>query len=106
MANEKEPKNKWEDIYGETEVEFGPEGRVKITERKSGEVTERIEKAEESAYDKLNEFEKRRVNAELGKFEEESRKYMSAAQLTQAYDQKREELSKKTLELRKENLGG
>jgi hypothetical protein len=97
------PKNEWEDIWGETEVEFGPDGKVKITERKSGEVTERTEKPVESAYDKLNDFEKRRVNAELEKFEEEARKFMSASEFTQAFGEKREELAKKMLELREKN---
>jgi len=95
--------NGWEDIWGETEVEFGPGGKVKITERKTGEVTERIEKTVESAYDKLNDFEKRRVNAELEKFEEEARKFMSASEFTQAFSEKREELAKKMLELKEKN---
>jgi hypothetical protein len=97
------PKNEWEDIWGETEVELGPGGKMKITERKSGEVTERTEKPVESAYDKLNDFERKRVNAELAKFEEESRKIMSGPQLTEAFAEKREELAKQMLELREEN---
>lgn len=38
---EKSQEESWQDLYGETEIEFGPGGKVKITERKSGETEEK-----------------------------------------------------------------
>ncbi len=70
------PKNEWEDIYGETEITFGPGNEVKITERKSGEVTKRAEEQPpETAFEKLNDVEKKRVLAEIKKFEENAHGY-------------------------------
>ncbi|MDO9027541.1 MAG: hypothetical protein Q7U68_01585 [Candidatus Roizmanbacteria bacterium] len=95
----------WLDIYGETLIETEG-GKVKITERKSGEVTERkIEKAEESdPYYLLNEFEQKRVNEELKKFEESKEiRSCSPVELTEEFAKKRESLAKKFIELRKEN---
>lgn len=104
MENQKEPQKEWQDNYGQTLVKFGPKkGEVEITERKTGEKTKRTEKPVETIYDKLSEPERDWVNTELRKFEEESKKYMSAKEITDAYGPKQEELSRKILEPRKEN---
>ena len=100
--------NIWEDIYGETEIEFGPNNKVKITERKSGEVTERKEEPPEGAYYQLNEFEQKRVDAELKKFldkfqESREAQSYSPADFNEILEKKREELAKKMLSLREEN---
>ncbi len=105
MEKPKEQKNEWENIYGETEVEFGPDGKVKITERKSGETTEPqpVEKTPgQIAFEKLNEFGKRRVQMELKKFEEskEAQTY-SPREFNEEIEQRREKLSKQMLELQK-----
>ncbi len=68
-------KNEWEN-YGETEITFGPGNEVKITERKSGDVTERIEeRSPEDAFQKLTDVEKKRVLAEGENFEKNARGY-------------------------------
>ncbi len=103
MEKPKEPKeNPYEGIYGETEIEFGQDGKVKkITERKSGRDVTPTEKEEppESAYWRLNEFGRRRVNAELKKFVESREASLSPAEFNEALDKKREELAKRILEL-------
>jgi hypothetical protein len=107
MEKPKEPKNEWQDIYGETEVAFGPGGKVKITKRKSGEVTERVEKIPESAYDKLNDFEKGRVAAEMKKFEEKTpemfRKGWSLEEINEEREKIKKEMSERILKLQEEN---
>ena len=100
---EEDKEEPWLDIYGETLIETEG-GKVKITERKSGEVTEReIEKVEDPYY-QLNDFERKRVNEELKKFEgsKEVRAY-SPAELTEEMAKVREKLAKKMIELRQEN---
>jgi len=104
MNSERPKENAWEDIYGETEIEFGPDNEVKITERKSGEVTERKEEPPKSAYWQLNEFERRRVNAELKKFEDSKEaKILSIDDFNEVMEKKREELAKKIISLKEEN---
>jgi hypothetical protein len=109
MENAKEPE-KQEDIYGETLVEFGPRGKVKITERKSSEVNEpqEIEKTPgQIAYGKLNEFERRRVNDEMKKFEEKTpelfQKGWSIEEINEIRERLKKEWSEKMLALREEN---
>lgn len=112
MKNSEKPKNEneWQNVWGETEVEFGPRGKTKITERKSGEVNEPqpVEKTSgQIAYDKLNEFEKKRVDAEMKKFEEKTPEMFQKGWLIEEINEEsekiKEEMSKKILELRKEN---
>ena len=100
-----EPKNEWEDIYGETEIIFGPGNKVKITERKSGDVTERVEETpKQHAFDKLNDLEKKRVLAEVENFEKNARGYFPGG-IEKERTKIMKELSEKILAERKENPG-
>jgi len=98
-----EKKDLWEDIYGETLIEFKPD-KVKITERKTGEVTEQKKEEVEDPYYHLNEFERRRVNEELKKFEvSKEAQILSPSEHNEIFSRLREKLSKRILELREKN---
>ncbi len=95
------PKNEWEDIYGETEITFGPGNEVKITERKSGEVTKRTEEQlSERAFEKLNDAEKKRVLAEVENFEKNARGYFPK-EIEEEKSRIMKEMSEKILSERK-----
>jgi hypothetical protein len=98
IPEEKPREEPWQDIYGETEIEFGPGGRVRITERKSGEVEEKkLEKPDDPFYS-LSEDQQKEVSEKLKEYEESGElKHLSPAEQQEAIAEKRRKLSQEML---------
>ena len=86
--------------FGENIVEFGEGGTVKVTERKSGEETYNVAgKESESAYARLGQSEKEKVEREIERLQSSGEfVHLSPAEAEAGKAEKREELSRKILE--------
>lgn len=92
-------KKPWADIWGENEVDVSKDGEIKITDRKTGDVTLNPDKEPSSFFGQLDRADQDAVIVEIEKFKNSEEVIgFSASELIEEIDRKREELSKEILD--------